>query len=161
MQLERRRIGDGPYFYAYTLGFAFFFIGLFVLVRQPALLTSRVFFSMSCLFLIFLVCRLRPPTFSGIDSAIMGAGTIAFLLLAPAFLHFYVLFPRPAFLDSRAGDPRWRHLVWLLRRGWPLLYLVPELVFALSWLVCQGARHRADPAWAARPRPAGGCSAFS
>lgn len=135
IQLERRRIGDGPYFYAYTLGFAFFFIGLFVLVRQPGLLTSRVFFSLSCLFLIFLVCRLRPPTFSGIDSAIMGAGTVAFLLLAPAFLHFYVLFPRPALLDSRAHDPRWRHPVWLLQRGWPLLYLVPEVVFVAAWLV--------------------------
>lgn len=134
IQLERRRIGDGPYFYAYTLGFAFFFVGLFVLVRQPALLTSRVFFSMSCLFLIFLVCRLRPPTYSGIDSAIMGLGTVAFLLLPAAFLHFYVLFPRPAWLDSIAQESRWRHLVWLLQRGWPLLYLVPELVFVLAWI---------------------------
>lgn len=135
VQLERRRIGDGPYFYAYTLGFAFFFIGLFVLVRQPGLLTSRVFFSMSCLFLIFLVCRLRPPTYSGIDSVIMGLGTVAFLLLAPAFLHFYVLFPRPAWLESVAGEPGWRKVVWLLQSGWPLLYVVPELVFAAAWLV--------------------------
>jgi len=137
VQLERRRIGDGPYFYAYTLGFAFFFIGLFVLVRQPALLTSRVFFSMSCLFLVFLVCRLRPATYSGIDSGIMGLGTVAFLLLAPAFLHFYVLFPRPAWLDSLDQKSAWRPLLWLLQSGWPLLYLVPEVVFALSWLLAK------------------------
>ena len=111
VELGRRRIGDGPYFYACTLGFAFFFIGLFVLVRQPGLLASQVFFVMACLFLLFLVCRLRPASYSGIDSWILGIGTLAFLLLPPAFLHFYVLFPRPAWLEEAADAGRPQHLV--------------------------------------------------
>lgn len=133
VELGRRQIGDGPYFYACALGLAFFFVGLFVLVRQPGLLASQAFFFMACLFLLFLVCRLRPPSYSGIDSWILGIGTLAFLLLPPAFLHFYVLFPRPTWLESAAEDGRLRPVVWLFRQGWPALYLVPPIVYLASW----------------------------
>lgn len=131
--LGRRQIGDGLYFYTCALGFAFFFVGLFALVRQPGLLASQVFFWLGCLFLIFLVCRMRPPSYSGVDSWILGIGVLALLLLPPAFLHFYVLFPRPAWLEHLESRGRWPALVWLFRSGWPTLYLVPPLVFVLGW----------------------------
>lgn len=135
IRLDRRSVGGGPYFYVCTLGFLFFVIGLFVLVRQPNLLASRVFFVMSCLFLLFLVCRLRPASYWGIDSFLQSIGTFAFLLLAPAFLHFFVLFPRPAWLESLEARKRWPVVLWLLRKGWIWLYVLPEAVFAVRWLI--------------------------
>lgn len=127
--LGRRRIGDGTYFYSCTLGFSFFFVGLFVLVRQPTLRASQVFFLLCGLFMLFLVCRMRPASYSGVDSFLLGVGTGAFLLLPAAFLHFFLLFPRPAWLQAAARQRRWRPAVWLWRRGWPLLYLLPAVVF--------------------------------
>ncbi len=133
VKLGRRQIGDGIYFYICALGFAFFFVGLFVLVRQPGLLASQVFFLLSCLFQVFLVCRLRPASYSGVDSWILGLGTLALVLLPPAFLHFYVLFPRPAWIESLSEEGRGRPLVWLFRKGWPLLYFTTPVLFALGW----------------------------
>ena len=118
VKVERRRIGDGAYIYACTLGFSFFFLGVFVLVRQPTARTSRAFFVLCGLFLLFLVCRMRPPSYSGIDTVILGLGTLSFLLLPPAFLNFYVLFPRPVWETLGAGGERaailWRRWRWLL-----------------------------------------------
>ena len=139
VKLGRRQIGDGSYFYICVLGFAFFFVGLFVLVRQPGLLASQVFFLLGGLFQVFLVCRLRPASYSGVDSWILGLGTSALVLLPPAFLHFYVLFPRPAWLESLQSEGRLPAVVWLFRRGWPTLYLLTPLVFAAGWWM-SGAR---------------------
>ncbi len=129
VRLGVRRIGDGAYFYSCTLGFSFFLVGLFVLIRQPTLRASQVFFLLCGLFLLLLVCRMRPASYSGIDSLVLSIGTVAFLLLPAAFLHFYLLFPRPAWLNATAEDPAWGPLVRLWRRGWPLLYAVPPAVF--------------------------------
>lgn len=129
VRLGLRRIGDGTYFYSTTLGFAFFLVGLFVLVRQPTLRVSQVFFLLCGLFLLFLVCRMRPPSYSGIDSLVLSIGTVAFLLLPAAFLHFYLLFPRPAWLHAAAESSLWRPVARLWRRGWPLLYALPPVVF--------------------------------
>ena len=84
VQVGRRRLGDGTYFYSCTLGFAFFFIGLFVLVRQPTLRASQVFFLLCGLFMLFLVCRMRPASYSGVDPLLLTLGTVAFLLLPAA-----------------------------------------------------------------------------
>lgn len=133
VELSRRSLGDGTYFYISFLGFAFFFVGFFVLVRQPGLVASQVFFFMSCLFLLLLVCRLRPVSYSGIDTAILSVGTCALLFLPAAFLHFFLIFPRPVWLESLHVEGRLRPLTWLfLGGGWPLLYLLPPLVFAAS-----------------------------
>ncbi len=129
VRLGLRRIGDGTYLYSSTLGFAFFLVGLFVLIRQPTLRVSQVFFLLCGLFLIFLVCRMRPASYSGIDSLVLSIGTVAFLLLPASFLHFYLLFPRPAWLHA-ADSGAWRPLARIWRRGWPALYAVPPLVFA-------------------------------
>ncbi len=132
LRLGLRRIGDGSYLYSSTLGFAFFLVGLFVLIRQPTLRVSQVFFLLCGLFLLFLVCRMRPASYSGIDSLVLLIGTVAFLLLPAAFLHFYLFFPRPAWLRAAADSPVWRPVAGFWRRGWPLLYAVPPLVFWTS-----------------------------
>ncbi len=132
VKLGLRRIGTGTYFYSSSLGFAFFLVGVFVLIRQPTLRVSQVFFLLCGLFLLFLVCRMRPASYSGIDSLVMLIGTGAFLLLPAAFLHFYLLFPRPAWLHDAAASRLWRPVAGFWRRGWPLLYAVPPLVFGAS-----------------------------
>ena len=132
LELDRRRIGGGAYLYTSLIGFSFFFVGLFVLVRQPTLRASQVFFLLSTLFTVVLVCRLRPASYSGVDSLLLSIGTLAFLLLPPAFLHFYLLFPRPAWLQAAEGKPAWGLLARFWRHGWPLLYALPLVVFVLS-----------------------------
>ncbi|MEM8962118.1 MAG: SpoIIE family protein phosphatase [Acidobacteriota bacterium] len=135
--LSRRTIGDITYLYASVLGFAFFLVGLFVLVRQPTLRVSQVFFLLCGLMLLFLVCKIRPASYSGVDGLILGIGTFAFFLLAPAFLHFYLLFPRPAWLESitRAARRRGRPTAWLWNWGWLAIYLPPPLMWLGLWLV--------------------------
>ena len=135
VRLGLRRIGDGTYLYSSILGFAFFLVGLFVLIRQPTLRVSQVFFLLCGLFLLFLVCRMRPASYSGVDSLVLSIGTVAFLLLPASFLHFYLLFPRPAWLQAAAESAIWRPLTRFWRRGWPLLYAVPPLVFAANFAV--------------------------
>lgn len=135
VELGRRRLGDGTYFYVSALGFAFFFVGLFVLVRQPGLAASQVFYFMSCLFLLFLVCRLRPASYSGVDTAILGIGTAASLFLPAAFLHFFLIFPRPAWLRSLEETGRWRGLTWLVLDAWGLLYVLPPAIFLAAALL--------------------------
>jgi len=130
VELGRRRIGDASYLVACVLGFSFFFVGLFVLWRQPRLPAARVFFIMGCLFLLFLVCRLRPASYSWVDTFVLTTGTVALLFLPPTFLHFFMIFPRPVWEWRR--DP----LAWLVGRlaSWDRLflsiYLLPPMVYA-------------------------------
>ena len=138
VELGRRQIGDTSYLYACLLGFSFFFIGLFVLRQQPSLRASRVFFLLCSLFLVFLVCRLRPASYSRIDTFVLATGTGALVLLPACFVHFFLIFPRPIW------DGRWPALARLqaqerLRRGLLTgLYLVPVVVLlAVVW-----ARHQ-------------------
>jgi serine phosphatase RsbU (regulator of sigma subunit) len=132
VEMGRRQIGDTSYLYACLLGFSFFFIGLFVLLRQPGLRPSRVFFFLCSLFLVFLVCRLRPASYSWVDTVVLRTGTAALVLLPASFLHFFLIFPRPVW-DGRWG--RW--LGWMAaprsrRLVLAALYLVPVGVLALA-----------------------------
>jgi len=95
VKLGPRRIGDSAYLYACLLGFSFFFIGLFVLLQQPRLQASQVLFILCCLFLLVLVCRLRPASYSWVDTFVLTTGTAALVLLPASFLHFFLIFPRP------------------------------------------------------------------
>ena len=103
--LGRRQIGDTAYLSACLLGFSFFFIGLFVLRQRPDLPASRVLFLVCTLFLLVLVCRLRPASYSRIDSFVLHTGTAALVLLPASFLHFFLIFPRPVWAGGRAGEP--------------------------------------------------------
>ena len=134
VELGPRRIGSLPYLYACALGFSFFFIGLFVLRRQPRLRAAQIFFLVSTLFLLFLVCRLRPASYSWVDSFVLTTGTIALLFLPASFLHFFLIFPRPVALRPEPGDLDYRRR----RRIWvgvlATIYTIPPLVWAASIL---------------------------
>ncbi|KAB2958588.1 MAG: hypothetical protein F9K18_12020, partial [Thermoanaerobaculia bacterium] len=128
VELGRRYLGNASYFYASSLGFLFFAIGVFVLARQSGRRPAQVFFLLSGLFLLFLVCRLRPASYSWVDRLALNAGTIALLFLPACFLHFFLIFPRPVGLRPRAGDPDFRRR----RRRWLAalagIYLLPPAV---------------------------------
>lgn len=126
VRLDRRRIGNPAYLYACVLGFTFFLVGLFVVGRQPRMRVAQIFFLLSCLFLLFLVCRLRPASYAGVDSFVLATGTAALLLLPPCFLHFFLIFPRPIWIGSRALHKR--HVAILAT-----LYVTPPALLAASW----------------------------
>jgi serine phosphatase RsbU (regulator of sigma subunit) len=134
VQLGRRRIGDTSYLYAALLGFAFFVIGAFVVLRQPRLPAARVFYTMCSLFLLFLVCRLRPASYSWVDTFVLTTGTMALLFLPAAFVHFFLIFPRPVWEWRR--DPIADFLGWIARVSPKMLpiYLVPPVVYLATIL---------------------------
>lgn len=106
VELGRRRIGTTSYLYACILGFSFFFIGLFVLVSQPSMRASQLFFAVCILFLLFLVCRLRPASYSWVDVFVLNTGTAALLILPAVFLHFFLIFPHPFYAPAGGSTPR-------------------------------------------------------
>ena len=128
VDLGPRRIGGTSYLYASLLGFAFFFVGFWVLVKQPRLRAAQIFFIQSVLFYLFLVCRLRPASYSWIETASLEIGMMALLFLPASFLHFFLIFPRPVKLRPVRGDSDYRRK----RRVWlaflTVIYLVPPLV---------------------------------
>ncbi len=132
VRLGRRHIGDTMYLLACLLGFVFFFVGWFVVSHQPRLPAARVFFMMSALFMLFLVCRLRPASYSWVDAFVLTTGTLALLFLPATFLHFFMIFPRPVWQWRR--DPLARGAQALARRSilWPTVYLVPVIVYAAN-----------------------------
>jgi serine phosphatase RsbU (regulator of sigma subunit) len=129
VELGRRRIGDTTYLYAALLGFLFFGVGAFVVLRQPRLPAARVFFTMCSLFMLFLVCRLRPASYSWVDSFVLTTGTMALLFLPAAFLHFFLIYPRPIWEWRR--DPIADTLGWVSRVSAKMLpiYLLPPIVY--------------------------------
>jgi serine phosphatase RsbU (regulator of sigma subunit) len=147
VRLGRRTIGSLPYLGATTVGFLFFALGGFVLRRRPEAAAARLFFLLSVLFLLFLVCRLRPASYSHVDDFVLQTGTLALLLLPGTFLHFFLVFPRPLWQGEGAplpqlADPRLRPPVLIgLYLLPPLVYLY-NLAFCLhrgSWILISGA----------------------
>ncbi|RMF86369.1 MAG: PDZ domain-containing protein, partial [Nitrospirae bacterium] len=140
VRLGRRRIGGSAYLYVALLGFLFFGVGVFVLAKQPRLPAARVFFLMSALFMLFLVCRLRPASYSWVDAFVLTTGTAALLLLPATFLYFFLQFPSAIWEWRR--DPLARAAGWLARRGVlvPLLYAVPPLVYVATVLLARRGR---------------------
>jgi len=130
VELGRRYLGSATYFYACLLGFLFFGIGSFVLARQPGQRAAQVFFLVCVLFLLFLVCRLRPVSYTLIDRLALDTGTFALLFLPACFLHFFLIFPRPIPLRPAPGAPGFarRRRLWLSTLG--LIYALPLAVLA-------------------------------
>ncbi|HKI86464.1 MAG TPA: PDZ domain-containing protein, partial [Thermoanaerobaculia bacterium] len=125
VRLGHRQIGDRSYLYACLLGFSFFFVGLFVLRRHPAQHANQLFFILCTLFMLFLICRLRPASYSQVDTFVLATGTLALVVLPSAFLDFYLSFPRPRWHFHK---PRW------LPRGLVLavIYALPPVLLLAS-----------------------------
>jgi serine phosphatase RsbU (regulator of sigma subunit) len=146
IQLGPSRLGTPAYLYYCFLGFLFFFIGLFVLLQQPdssPRAPSQVFFSLCTLFLLFLVCRLRPASYSWVDTVVLTTGTLSLLVLPAAFLHFFLVFPRrlkmalfnPAEPWSGSGGRAWRAVETFVNSSpnlFRVLYLLPPLFYVLT-----------------------------
>ncbi len=143
VHLGRRFIGSAPYFFACLLGFSFFGVAFFVLRRQPDLRAAQIFHLVGALFLLFLICRLRPASYGWIDGLVLEAGALALLLLPACFLHFFLVFPRPIALRPEAGEPRFarRRKRWLLLLA--SLYLLPLAVFVVA--IAHGRRAGVAP----------------
>lgn len=140
VELSSERLGGKTYLYAVVVGFLFFLIGLFVLVRVPQERSARIFFLLCNLFLIFFVCRLRPASYWWIDVFVQNTGTVSLFLLPAVFLHFFLVFPSPKRLhfarpDEWTGEPpaRWKVRLQDFLSTSPgllyLLYAIPPFVF--------------------------------
>jgi serine phosphatase RsbU (regulator of sigma subunit) len=90
-----RTLGDPTYLYEALIGLLFFAIGFFVFWRRPEDEAVWIFFVVCVLFLLFFVCRLRPASYWWVDLFVQNTGTISLFLLPAAFLHFFLVFPRP------------------------------------------------------------------
>ena len=146
VQLGPRRLGSALYLYSCFSGFLFFFIGMFVLVHRsdaPQGAPTRVFFVLCTLFMLFLVCRLRPASYSWIDGVVLTTGTLSLLALPAAFLHFFLVFPRRFRLTLVSDVDEWQgassgflrrveRLVNDSPRFFPVLYLLPPLLYAVT-----------------------------
>ena len=149
VRLAPQQLGDASYLYACFSGFLFFFIGLYVLVRrieEPGGGPSRVFFTLCTLFLLFLVCRLRPASYSWVDGVVLTTGTLSLLILPAAFLHFFLVFPRRLSLTLVGPTEAWegpggRRLRAVERfvnespNAFRVLYLLPPLFYMVTLLV--------------------------
>ncbi len=141
--LGPRRLGTGLYLYACFAGFLFFFIGLFVFLQQPPgseRSPAQVFFILATLFMLFLVCRLRPASYSWVDHLVITTGNLSLLALPAAFLHFFLVFPRRFTISLGAIDDGARNargLTALERflnspRLITLVYVLPPLLYGAS-----------------------------
>jgi serine phosphatase RsbU (regulator of sigma subunit) len=149
VQLGPRQLGTASYLYACFSGFLFFFIGLYVLLQRPDEPQggpSRVFFTLCTLFLLFLVCRLRPASYSWIDGVVLTTGTLSLLVLPAAFLHFFLVFPRRlkltlagAAAPGEGSGGRFLRAAERFVNSSPnffrLLYLLPPLFYVVTLLI--------------------------
>ncbi len=144
VELGPRRLITAPYFYACLLGFAFFFVGWFVFRKQPRQRAAQLFFLLGGLFMLFLVFRLRPLSYSAFDAAVLRVGTLALLWLPACFLHFFLVFPRRIFPASEIRESDIPGYDKRLRHRWIALlvtiYLIPFLTMAavLTWAQTEG-----------------------
>ncbi|MEP6994692.1 MAG: SpoIIE family protein phosphatase [Acidobacteriota bacterium] len=145
LQLSSERLGGKTYLYAVVVGFLFFWIGLFVLLRVPHERSARIFFFLCALFLILFVCRLRPASYWWIDVFVQNTGTVSLFLLPAVYVHFFLIFPRPkrfrfAHRDELTGEPpaRWKVRLQEFLSASPglfyLLYSLPPFVFLFEVL---------------------------
>jgi serine phosphatase RsbU (regulator of sigma subunit) len=149
VELGRRQLGTASYLYACFSGFLFFFIGLYVLLQRleesrggP----SHVFFALCTLFLLFLVCRLRPASYSWVDGIVITTGTLSLLVLPAAFLHFFLVFPRrlkltlvsPTETLAGSGGRLLRATERFVNQSpnfFLVLYLLPPLFYVLTLML--------------------------
>ncbi|MEW5877299.1 MAG: SpoIIE family protein phosphatase [Acidobacteriota bacterium] len=139
VRLSTRRLSTPLFLYAAFTGFFFFAVGFFVLVSRPddaPAGPARVFFILCTLFMLFLVCRLRPASYGFFDGVVLTTGTLSLLALPAAFLHFFLIFPRRqvfSFATSPTGFlADLQRFVNTSPHFFTLLYALPPLTYAVS-----------------------------
>lgn len=141
VRLSSRRLSTPLFLYAAVTGFFFFAVGFFVLASRPddaPAGPARVFFILCTLFLLFLVCRLRPASYGFFDGVVLTTGTLSLLALPAAFLHFFLIFPRrQAFSFAGEGSgflAETQRFVNTSPHFFTLLYALPPFTYAVSTL---------------------------
>ncbi|MGC8917211.1 MAG: SpoIIE family protein phosphatase [Thermoanaerobaculum sp.] len=139
VRLSSRRLSTPLFLYAAFTGFVFFGVGLLVLLSRPddaPAAPSRVFFVLCTLFMLFLVCRLRPASYGFFDGVVLTTGTLSLLALPAAFLHFFLVFPRrQVFAIAPDGRPLLEKLERFLNTSphlFTVLYALPPLTYTGS-----------------------------
>ncbi len=137
--LSARRLSTPLFLYAAVTGFFFFAVGLFVVFSRPddaPAAPSRVFFVLCTLFMLFLVCRLRPASYSFFDGLVLTTGTLALLALPAAFVHFFLTFPqRQRFFFTQQATGLVARLQGFVNSSphfFTVLYALPPLTYAVS-----------------------------
>jgi serine phosphatase RsbU (regulator of sigma subunit) len=141
VRLSSHRLSTPLFVYAAITGFFFFAIGALVLLSRPddaPAAPSRVFFVLCTLFLLFLVCRLRPASYSFVDGLVLTTGTLSLMALPAAFLHFFLVFPqRQTFLLTTQPHgflARVQRFVNGSPHLFTVLYALPPLTYAVAGL---------------------------
>ena len=166
-------LGNRWYLYDAFLGALFFLVGLMVVTQRPDDEASQVFFLLCDLFVVFLLCRLRPSSYYWVDYFVQNAGTLALFLLPAVFLHFFLIFPeRKHFNLLGEDDPyaeppspfRLRLDRWVNRQRhlFAVVYILPPIAYLAHLAGSRsapaaplgGAGDQLDPArQLPRPRP--------
>ncbi len=122
LTLGKYRLAGVSYYYYAAIGLIFFLVGLLVFLFKSEDPSAILFFLMSIMFFLFLVCSLRPHSYYWVDWFVHTAGTFSLFLMPAFFLHFFLIFPQPVSLLSRK-----RVLLWAL-------YLLPAVFFLPNFL---------------------------
>lgn len=141
VRLSSRRLTTPLFVYAAVTGFFFFAVGLFVLASRPddaPAGPARVFFILCTLFMLFLVCRLRPASYGFFDGVVLTTGTLSLLALPAAFLHFFLIFPRRQTFAFAGGGNGFlaeaQRFINTSPHFFTLLYALPPFTYAVSTL---------------------------
>ncbi len=138
VQLSSRRLSTPLFLYAAFTGFFFFAVGFFVLVSRPddaPAGPARVFFVLCTLFMLFLVCRLRPASYGFFDGVVLTTGTLSLLALPAAFLHFFLIFPQRqvfAFAPQSGFLADMQRFINSSPHLFTLLYALPPATYVVS-----------------------------
>ncbi len=120
LTLGKYRLAGVSYYYFAGIGLIFFLVGLLVFLFKSEDPSAILFFLMSVMFFLFLVCSLRPHSYYWVDWFVHTAGTFSLFLMPAFFLHFFLIFPRPVpYLEKN------RALLWILY-GLPAVFFLPH-----------------------------------
>ncbi len=122
LTLGKYRLASVSYYYFAAIGLIFFLVGLLVFLFKSEEPSAILFFLMSIMFFLFLVCSLRPHSYYWVDWFVHTAGTFSLFLMPAFFLHFFLIFPRPVvFIEKN------RIFLWVLY-GLPAVFFLPNLL---------------------------------
>ncbi len=141
LTLGKYRLAGVSYYYFATIGFIFFLVGLLVFLFKSEDPSAILFFLMSTMFFLFLVCSLRPHSYYWVDWFVHTAGTFSLFLMPAFFLHFFLIFPRP--LSFVKKNPA---ILWALY-GLPAIFFLPNFLALFMHGIHSLASVGTAPSW--------------